>query len=272
MIGRMLHDRKDRRPVGPEALEPRRLMSVDLAEGVLEADDRPQVEAVYANGTGWSADFRAALEEQHAGSALLGAETRIAEIRGNSGPGDLNSRILPWVGVNQVSFQFSEDVSVQQDDLLIDGTRQEYAVTAFSYDAETFVATWTLDRAIGADVVVLRLDGDSATGVTDLEGNPLNGNCTDDGGEGGSGDEGRDLCSGLVVLPGDTNRDGRVNATDIADVKRRLGTSATGPRLTGAPYSVFTDVTGDGRINASDLAAVKGRLTNTLPDVDDDGM
>jgi len=110
-------------------------------------------------------------------------------------------------------------------------------------------------------------------GVTDLAGNPLNGNCKDQedasgGGDGSSAasDRGRDFCQGLAVLPGDVTRDGRVNALDLAAVRQRLGTSTTNTGSGRAKYDAFYDVTGDGRINALDLAAVRQRLGSRLPD------
>ena len=66
------------------------------------------------------------------------------------------------------------------------------------------------------------------------------------------------------VLAGDATRDGRVNALDLADVKRRLNSTTTSNA--GAGYSPFADVNGDGRINALDLAAVKQRLNSRLPE------
>ena len=73
----------------------------------------------------------------------------------------------------------------------------------------------------------------------------------------------------MNVLHGDVSGDGQVNATDVAEIKRRLtrrpNDGVTDPLRM---YTIFSDVNGDGVINANDLAQVKGRLTqriNTLP-------
>jgi hypothetical protein len=57
-------------------------------------------------------------------------------------------------------------------------------------------------------------------------------------------------------LVGDANGDGRVNALDVAAVKRVLNTAST---ITGR-----VDFNRDGRVNALDVAAVKLNLTKTL--------
>ena len=260
-----------------EFLECRRFLSADVPVPPVPAPpedtQEPTVEAVFVNSTGWTPQFRAFLEAENDGSAQYGFEADLGEFTGGENP---NSHILPWIGINQVSFQFDEDVSVQQDDLVITGTNQTaYGVTAFTYDRTTFVATWTLDQPINADVLDLRLDGTSEDRITDTAGNPLRGNCidqVDNSGEGSSeaADQGRDFCQGLAVLPGDVTRDGRVNALDLAAVRRRLGTNTASPNMGRAQYDPLADVTGDGRINALDLAAVRQRFGTRLPETNDD--
>ena len=265
-----------KKPAGPayrsfvEPLEGRRLLSAvaDAAADAAVDNNPPQVESVFVNSTAWAPAFRTFLAEENQGSAVYGFEVDKREFNGNE---NLSSHTLPWNNLNQVSFQFDENVNVQQDDLVIQGANQSaYGVTAFIYDPTTFVATWTLDRTIGTDVLNLRLDGTSDTGVTDLAGNLLQGNCNDQEDNSGSGGadgarQGRDFCQGLAVLPGDVNTDGRVNALDIAAVKARLATNTANQGSGRSRYGAFFDVNGDGRINALDVAAVKGHLNQRLP-------
>ena len=251
---------------GPfDPLEARRLLSAAVPDAIPDDgsggetdNNRPEVTAVYVNSTVWTPAFRAAVEDANAGSAAYGVE-----VEGN---GSSNNDVLPFINLNQISVQFSEDVNVQQDDVTIEGVNGEYDVIAFAYDPETFVATFTLDAPIGIDRVTVEVDGDSATGVTDVAGNPLRGNAS--GGDGENG--GRDFEQELAVLPGDVTRDGRVNATDVTGVRARLNRSVESPGLGGARYSVFYDVTGDARINILDVVAVRARVNTTLPEDDDD--
>jgi hypothetical protein len=60
------------------------------------------------------------------------------------------------------------------------------------------------------------------------------------------------------VLIGDTTGNGRVNASDVAQIKTQSGQS-----VSGANFRL--DVTANGAINASDLALVKSKSGNGLP-------
>jgi hypothetical protein len=60
------------------------------------------------------------------------------------------------------------------------------------------------------------------------------------------------------LLIGDTNGNGTVNASDVAQAKAQSGTSA-------CPPTFRTDVNGDGNINSSDIALVKSNVGNSLP-------
>jgi len=227
---------------------------------------QPTVTAVFVNGTNWSQPFRDYLEAKKIGSAQFGFETDpVKPTAAGPGPADLHHAILPWINLNQVSIRFSEDVSVQRDDLAISSaTGQPYAVTDFHYDPDTFTATWTLDRSIGADVVGLRLDGTSASGVTDTAGNLLKGNAAAPAGAPNAA--GRDYIDLLAVLPGDVNRNGTVLANDASTVKSKFFSSTEEPNEYGGHYSAFADVDGSGTILANDFSAVRSRFFTKLPE------
>ena len=57
---------------------------------------------------------------------------------------------------------------------------------------------------------------------------------------------------------GDTNGNGAVNASDVAQTKAQSGTAA-------CPPNFREDVNGDGVIDASDIALVKFNVGNSLP-------
>jgi hypothetical protein len=83
----------------------------------------------------------------------------------------------------------------------------------------------------------------------------------------GDGRPGGDFVQSFAVLPGDTTRNRTVNALDVADVKNRLGTVVSQYIDFGRVdnYFPYSDVNADGRINALDLAAVKRNLTRSVP-------
>jgi hypothetical protein len=71
----------------------------------------------------------------------------------------------------------------------------------------------------------------------------------------------------IDVLVGDVNRDGRVNATDLAEVLARQA-SNTVNRCGGARgYTAFHDVNANGRIDAKDVLIVRSNLSKSLPAV-----
>jgi ELWxxDGT repeat protein len=113
-----------------------------------------------------------------------------------------------------------------------------------NYDPATRTATIRPVRPLPDGRYVLSVPDGSA--ITDAAYNPL---------------EPRELLRfASRARPGDANGDGRVNALDVLDVRRRLGTAAGDPG-----YTFGADVNGDGRINALDLAAVRMRLNTTAP-------
>ena len=227
-----------------ESLEHRLLMAVD--------NRAPSVDAVYVTGTVWADEFLAYLEEGNDGSSQYGYAVPA------SGGGTRS--ILPWVNLNRFSIQFSEDVSVQQNDLEIaSAAGKTYTVTAFAYDPATFTATWTLDQQVtDADVLTLTLDATSPTGVTDPAGNPLRG-----AGNGG------DFVQQLRILPGDTDRSGEVLENDYLEVSEKFFSSVTDERAATGPlfskYTIFHDVDGSGVILAEDHAETRQRVGTTLP-------
>jgi len=230
---------------------------------IIDDDPRPMVTGVFVNGTSWDQAFRDALSGS-VGYAVPG------------GPGQ--SRALPWAGIDQISISFSQDVSVDADDLLVIGTAvpgpypfadDGGVVPAFAYDPLTHIATWTLKDSLGGDAILLDLNGDSGSpvvasdGGARLDGQWLNG--ADAYPSGGSPLGGADFRFDLNVLPGDATGDGAVDALDLADVKRRLNRTAASPGSGPAAYSIFADINPDTRINALDLSAVKQRLNRRLP-------
>src|SRR5205814_7185825 len=126
--------------------------------------------------------------------------------------------------LNQVAIQFNRPVSVERGDLHVRGMNvADYGFSAFRYDPATRTAVWTLDRSVGADKLLLQLDG------VELAGGPGGGVAP--------------YRSRIDVLPGDVTRDGSVLANDYSEVKQRFFKSATdGSSSLPAGYTVYHDV------------------------------
>jgi hypothetical protein len=216
------------------------------------------VAQVSAGGTAWAAPFKTYLQGQGIGG----------QFGFTVGGGAAQSSPLPWNTINQISIAFSGDVQVDQADLAVRGVNvASYPITGFVYDPVSHTATWTLGRTIGNDNLILDLDGDAPNGVhaAGAGGQFVDGDWTTGGTfPSGNGTPGGDFRYRFKVLAGDVTRDGRVNAVDLSDAKRRLNRTPGDGVVTGA-YSAFDDVDGGGRINALDLSAIRQRLNQTLP-------
>lgn len=240
------------------------------AVGTIANDDEaappaPRVAQVFLAGTAWSPAFVARLATLGLGSAEHGYSVP-------AGAGQLAT--LPWTRIDRIAVRFDAGVSVGQDDLAVRGINvPAYAIKTFSYDPATMTATWTLTRAIGRDRVLLDLDGDAPGGVTSGAGGSagaaalLDGEWPGAGGAypSGNGTAGGDFEFRLNVLPGDVNRDGRVTALDLFQVRQRLRTSTSRPGAGTRRYDVFRDVTAEGKIDFRDLLAVRRARFQPLP-------
>jgi hypothetical protein len=217
----------------------------------------PTVAAVFVGGSSWGAAFNNFLTTGGAGEAAFGFRVTAAD--------QLNE--LPWTNLNRLSVRFSEGVTVPSAGaLVVRGVRVPvYGTNAFAYDAATFTATWTLAAPLTDERVLLDLD---AAGVTDANGDPLDGEWADpldpavagDSFPSGNGTAGGAFRFRVHVLPADANRNGAVQGTDVTLVR-----AAAGAAPGAAAYSVFKDVDGSGAVDARDAALVRERQGLTLP-------
>jgi hypothetical protein len=224
---------------------------------VAAAPQPPRVQQVYVRGSTWAPALLGYLRSNEMGSADFGFAV---------GGGAAQLKPLPWRDVDTVSITFDRDVEVGRDDLSVGGVRVvSYGVSGFAYDAGARTATWTLARPIRDDAVTIDLDADA--GGVRAGGAALDGEWAGGGDDYPSGDgaPGGDFRFRLNVLPGDVNRDGRVNVRDFQDVRRRLFRTAAAPGTGAFAYTAFHDVTGDGRIGVTDLAAARAGHLRTLP-------
>src|SRR2546423_1457759 len=188
----------------------------------------PEVMTVYVNSSAWTSAFRDA-DPPLTSPALTAYGYPIP-----TGAGQLNP--LAWDNINRISVQFSEDVSVVQQDLALTGvTNASYSFSSFSYDPVNYVATWTLVGALPADKLLLNLRSSPLVGVTDADGNTLDGEWTSGTSGFPSGDtfSGGDFHFRINVLPGDAAdvdpADMRVNNYDYTILRANSGQSPRGP-------------------------------------------
>ena len=222
----------------------------------------PTVTGVYVRGTAWTGGYLESLKGDGLGSDVFGYAVP---------SGALQHDELPWGNLNQVSVRFSGAVSVQQGDLAVtnsQGTTIPFAATdAFTYDAATSTATWTLGRALANEKVTLRLNGDAGSGVTATAGGALlDGDWTNPAGTppaggrafpSGNGTAGGDFVFSLRTLPGDFDRNGAVNLTDFGVIRSHFG---------GFGKTVLQgDTNGDGTVNLADFGTVRANFGKTTP-------
>jgi hypothetical protein len=255
--------------------DPSAPLEITVQQSTAEA---PRVTAVYLNSTGWSDDFRNELVEENIGHAGFGYRV----------PGGADQLLaLPWVNVNVITIEFSRDVSVQADDLLVlsglPGVTYGLATSGalpFQYNPATRTATWRLDKPLAnftttnrrvADRVRLVLDADAPNGVraAGATGAYLDGEWTDgsDSMPTGNGTAGGDMRLLVNVVPGDANRNGNVAPTDFGTVRSAVGRSTTDEGSGSTAYTVFKDVNANGNISPTDIGVVRGNTGANITSV-----
>jgi len=212
-------------------------------------DEPPKVADVRVRGTGWEQEFLDYLAAEGLGeggySIPVGSAAQLDE--------------LPWVNVDQIEIAFTEPVAVTQSHLAVYGVNvPSYAVRAFTYDASTNTARWTLTEPVRADKLLLVLSDD----VTDAASNALDGEWTDGvstytSGDGSAGGEFRFR---LNTLPGDVDGSGEVRSSDVIKIRRKVNNSVGEP-----DYSCFYDVDGSGEIRSSDVIKLRRNTNTALP-------
>ena len=182
---------------------------------------------------------------------------------------------LPWGNIDQIKVVFSENVTVNQDDLKLDGVNlAAYAFKpdlpdgspndGFVYNPATFTATWTLTGPIGSDKLLLQLNADGSNPIEDAAGNRLDGEWTNPTSTtqsssstypSGNGTAGGDFSFRFNVLPGDATGNGTVDTGDLTVLSGHWKQSGV---LGG-------DFNGDGVVNTGDLTMLSGNCDMSLP-------
>ncbi len=188
---------------------------------------------------------------------------------------------LPWNNINRLYVTFSEDVgaSIGLSDFTVTG-QPGFRANATRPNTPTITSVkmmgpktveLTLSEPLGPMFLVLKI---KAAGVTDKNGNILDGNWTNSGTNTRSGDGSvtddpsqNDLVFTLVAIVADSHptQNYVVNSTDSAFVTGKVGQSiATGGKSSTAGYDPKADINGDQKIDSLDVAAVAASQNSFL--------
>jgi hypothetical protein len=178
-------------------------------------------------------------------------------------------KTLPWININEVLVEFTEDMMITAADMSLHGVSVANYATTFLYNAPTRTARIQLTGGafIGADKLVLHVN-DTAKSLDGraLDGEWVDGVSTYAAGM-GTGVAGGDFNFRINVLPGDSRQDGQnlgqfdgVLGTDVIKVRNAQFLITTDPT-----YSPFDDVNGSGNVSGVDVVAVRNRQFTGLP-------
>ena len=227
------------------------------AKAVPAADTTPpRVTGVAVNGTSWAAAFRRRLQETGRGTTSTVTSCR-------------------WNGPTEAAplDQLERDYDrVHRAGGSAAGRPCHPRLERQPPDRRLLLAggyvTWRLASPFGANRLTLELRSGGASGVKDLVGRALDGEWASGTSifPSGNGTPGGDFLFNFNVLPGDVNRSGLVNVTDMAEARRRFASAVVAGGAAASPrYSIFTDLDGSGVINATDVLIVRRNLHRLLP-------
>jgi hypothetical protein len=209
----------------------------------------PRVRRVVLSGSGW--DSRFSQDVAWPCDDLIGYELP-------SGASQLAA--VPWQGIDRIQVTFDEDVAILPNAVTVSGENgSAYVVGSnVSYDSLTRTAAWSVTPPIKGPASI-HID---ATRVRDVELNPLDGEWTNglSAYPSGDGAVGGDFSIRFDVVPGDANRDGRVERADFDRVREALF-----ERIGTTGYDVLADIDGNGKISVRDWVLTRNELSSTPP-------
>jgi hypothetical protein len=175
---------------------------------------------------------------------------------------------VPVGGADTISIAFTEDVNISAATLKLTGLRtaNRPALAEFNYDLGTMTATWRFTGWTANDHYVISL----SDAVTDVEGNPLDGEWTNPSNivvsnplvsefPSGDGTAGGDFNFVVTLLAADAQVS---NVISINDYYIIYGNS-TNPNLFNALFTQG-DTNGDGLVDAADLATYSATVGTSL--------
>ena len=166
---------------------------------------------------------------------------------------------LPWLNLDTLYLQFSDDVSasIADGDILLTGTNGgNYDLELVSFDTETNTAEFLIDEGIDVDRLVISiLDGAVANGGGGLLDGEWDSRQTEPSGDGNVGGQ---FDFFFNVLPGDEDGNGQVTTSDAFNIFTS-NTDSTDE------LNRRRDIDGSGQINVADSFASFANSGVTLP-------
>ncbi len=223
-------------------------------------DVAPKVMGVYVSSSSWDPSYFSYLDTlSNPPVTGLGYELPT---------GSSQFTTLPWLNLNTLSVQFSENVTVTQNSLQLIGSAtlglpSLPTVSSFVYNATTHVATWMFNAPLQANRLMIHL---AASTITDGAGAYLDGSWTDTVSSflagSGTGGTGTDFNFITYVLPGDTSNQQTVTLSQAKQVVPSINLSAGD---TG--YDYHKDVLGAGTITLADAKQIVQRINTDVSSI-----
>ena len=211
----------------------------------------PTVVGVYLAASSWDPSYFQYLDSIGLGNSTI-AGLGFAVFGGN-----YQLQTLPWLGLNTLNVLFSGNLSVAENSLTLIGSSDSGlpplpAVTGFSYNSTTHVATWTFASPLKYNRDLVNLASDSIVGNTGLQ---LDGAA--------SGSPGSDFNVTFYVLPGDTANQQTVTFAEAKQIVPSINLSAG-----DAGYDYRKDVLGLGTITLADAKQIINYINNDIGSID----
>jgi hypothetical protein len=212
----------------------------------------PTVTGVYLAASSWDSSYFQYLDSNGLGNATVNG-LGFAVFGGS-----YQLQTLPWLGLNTLNVLFSANVSVAEGSLTLIGSSDSDlpplpAVSGFSYNSATYVATWTFASPLKYNRDLVSLAADSILGNTGLQ---LDGDS--------SGSPGGDFNVKFYVLPGDTANQQTVTLAEAKQIVPSINLS-TGD----VGYNYRKDVLGQGTITLADAKQIIQYINNDISSIDD---
>jgi subtilisin family serine protease len=216
---------------------------------IFSNNQAPRIQAVRVLGSAWTSSFK----------GVVGNDGYLIP----TGSG-VQLKSLPWMNVTSVSVQFSDNVVIGANDVVVDNGRAPFTTSNFTYNPTTRTGTWTYDRVLKGNFTLSISDSIRDLGNSQLDGEFTNPTSTSTPSSStlpsGNGAPGGPFSFRFNIFVGDVNQDGTTTMADLQAIQ-----AAQGATIGNAAYSIFLDVDGNGVIDGNDLLVFQGTRDRPAP-------